>query len=125
MAEISLYFKSIVEQDKCAVVICDMNDIIIYMNPAAKERYKKHGDLVGKSIMDCHNEQSRAKIREVAEWFGQSAENNIIFTFHNPKENKDVYMVALRDENGGLIGYYEKHEYRTPEADLQSTAQAK
>ena len=115
MAELSLYFKSIVEQDRCAVVICDMNDIIIYMNPAAKERYKKHGDLVGKSIMDCHNERSCAKIREVVEWFGQSAENNMIFTFHNPKENKDVYMVALRDEDGGLIGYYEKHEYRTPE----------
>ena len=25
-------------------------------------------------------------------------------------------MVALRDENGELIGYYEKHEYRTKEA---------
>ena len=28
--------------------------------------------------------------------------------------NKDVYMVALRDE-GELIGYYEKHEYRNAE----------
>ena len=27
------------------------------------------------------------------------------------KQNKDVYMVALRDE-GKLIGYYEKHEQR-------------
>ena len=25
-------------------------------------------------------------------------------------------MVALRDEDGSLIGYYEKHEYRKPEA---------
>ena len=24
-------------------------------------------------------------------------------------------MVALRDEDGNLIGYYEKHEYRDPE----------
>ncbi len=24
-------------------------------------------------------------------------------------------MVALRDEDGTLIGYYEKHEYRTAE----------
>ena len=24
-------------------------------------------------------------------------------------------MIALRDEDGTLIGYYEKHEYRTPE----------
>ncbi len=115
MQDIYLYFKSIVEQDRCAVVICDMNDTIIYMNPAAKERYKKHGDLIGKSIMDCHNERSCQKIREVVEWFKQSAENNIIFTYHNPKENKDVYMVALRGENKELIGYYEKHEYRTSE----------
>lgn len=117
MYELDLYFKSIVEQDRCAVVICDMNDIIIYMNPAAKERYKKHGDLIGKSIMDCHNERSCQKIREVVEWFRQSAENNIMFTYHNPKENKDVYMVALRGENKELIGYYEKHEYRTPESE--------
>ena len=115
MAELDLYFRSIVEQDRCAVVICDLDDTIVYMNPAARERYKKHGNLIGKSIMDCHNEQSRAKIREVVEWFKQGVENNIIFTFHNPKENKDVYMVALRGENGELIGYYEKHEYRTPE----------
>ena len=26
-------------------------------------------------------------------------------------------MVALRDENGNLIGYYEKHEYRNRETD--------
>lgn len=117
MQDIYLCFKSIVEQDRCAVVICDMNDIIIYMNPAAKERYKKHGDLIGKSIMDCHNERSCQKIREVVEWFKQSAENNIMFTYHNPKENKDVYMIALRDDNKKLIGYYEKHEYRTPEIE--------
>ena len=24
-------------------------------------------------------------------------------------------MVALRDSEGGLIGYYEKHEFRNPE----------
>ena len=29
-------------------------------------------------------------------------------------QNKDVYMVALRDA-GKLIGYYEKHEYRNAE----------
>lgn len=26
-----------------------------------------------------------------------------------------VYMVALRDDAGQLIGYYEKHEYRNRE----------
>jgi hypothetical protein len=36
-------------------------------------------------------------------------------TFYNEKQNKDVYMVALRDDTGELIGYYEKHEYRNRE----------
>ena len=27
-------------------------------------------------------------------------------------------MVALRDDNGTLIGYYEKHEYRNQETRL-------
>lgn len=34
------------------------------------------------------------------------------------KENKDVYMVALHDDTGVLIGYYEKHEYRNIEKRL-------
>ncbi len=39
----------------------------------------------------------------------------MIYTSRNEKENKDVYMVALRDDDGKLIGYYEKHEYRDQE----------
>lgn len=109
------YFKSIVEQDRCAVVICNLRHEIIYMNKSALERYQKHGELVGTSIFDCHNAESNAKIREVVEWFAKSPENNLVFTYRNDKENKDVYMVALRDENGELIGYYEKHEFRNPE----------
>lgn len=112
--DLSVYFRSIVEQDRCAVVICDLAHEIIYMNPAAVEKY--HGNLVGKSIFDCHNGDSREKIRKVADWFAESREHNIIFTFHNEKQNKDVYMVALRDESGALIGYYEKHEFRDPES---------
>ena len=109
------YFKSIVEQDRSDVVICNLSHEIIYMNKSARERYKKHGELVGKSIFDCHNAESNAKICEVVEWFAKSPDNNLVFTYHNDRENKDVYMVALRDENGELIGYYEKHEFRNPE----------
>ena len=41
--------------------------------------------------------------------------NNKVYTFRNEKENKDVYMIALRNDAGELIGYYEKHEYRNIE----------
>ncbi len=112
--DLAPYFKSIVEQDRCAVVICNLEHEIIYMNPAAKERYAKRGGaaLVGKSLLACHNPQSVEMIKKVMEWFAESAQHNIVYTYHNEKENKDVYMVALRDEAGELIGYYEKHEYR-------------
>lgn len=115
MTELPPFFKSIIEQDRCAVVICGLNHEILYMNPAALKRYGKHGNLIGKSIFDCHSPDSNDKIREVVAWFAKSRENNLVYTFHNEKQNKDVYMVALRDENGELIGYYEKHEFRNPE----------
>lgn len=115
--ELTVFFKSVVDSDNAPVVICDMNNIIIYVNPTAANRYAKKGGygLVGKSLFECHNDNSNEKILKILKWFSQSKNNNRIFTFHNPKENKDVYMIALRDDNGNLIGYYEKHEYRTPE----------
>lgn len=115
--EISKYFKSIIEQDRCAVVICNLENEIIYMNPTAIARYQKRGGaaLIGKSLLDCHNPNSSKMIQKVVMWFAKSKENNIVYTTHNEKENKDVYMVALRDEDGTLIGYYEKHEYRNVE----------
>ena len=111
------FFKSVLEQDRCAVVLCDLEHTIVYMNPAAGERYAKYGgmELVGKSLLDCHSPHANEMIKKVVAWFAESAAHNLIYTFRNEKENKDVYMVALRDDDGKLIGYYEKHEYRNRE----------
>lgn len=115
--ELSQFFKSVIDSDRSAVVICDTMHKIVYMNPAAEERYSKSGGkaLLGKSLFDCHGEKSKDMIKRIAEWFGKSPENNLVYTFYNEKENKDVYMTALRDDKGKLIGYYEKHEYRNRE----------
>jgi len=115
--ELSAFFKSIIEQDRCAVVICNLQHEIIYMNPAACARYSSRGGakLIGQSLLNCHNEKSNEMIKSVIEWFQKNTDNNMIYTFCNKKENKDVYMVALRDADGTLIGYYEKHEYRNTE----------
>lgn len=117
--ELNQFFKSIIDQDRCAVVICNLDHEIIYMNPAAAARYARRGGarLVGRSLLDCHNEKSGEIIKKVVAWFAESTDHNIIYTSHNKKENKDVYMVALRDEDGTLIGYYEKHEYRNAETE--------
>ena len=106
-------FKSILDQDIAPVVVCDMDNIIVYMNPSAVKHY--HKDLTGRGIKDCHPPKANEMIDKVVSMFKESKDNNIIYTFRNDDENKDVYMVALRDDNGELIGYYEKHEYRNRE----------
>ena len=78
------------------------------MNPAAVNSYAKRGGdkLIGRSLLDCHNQESRDKIQKVVDWFAADESHN------------HVYMVALREE-GRLIGYYEKHEYRNSETMKQ------
>ncbi len=111
------FFKSILNEDKAPIVVCDLGHRIIFMNPSAIDRYSGYGgaSLLGKSLLGCHNEKSVEIINRVLGWFKESTDNNRVYTYFNEKENKDVYMVALRDESGELIGYYEKHEYRTRE----------
>lgn len=112
--EIYEHFKSRVDQDTSAEVICDTAHKIIYMKPVACQRYSKYGGrlLVGKNLLNCHNDRSKEMINRVLDWFRTNTANNSVHTYYNEKENKDVYMIALRNEQGTLIGYYEKHEYR-------------
>ena len=104
---------SLVQQDTAPVVICDTKSVVRYMNPAAVKRY--HADLTGRDVRECHPPEANEKIERVLRWFEASKDNNRVYTYRNERENKDVYMIALRDEKGELIGYYEKHEYRSRE----------
>ena len=117
--ELTKFFKSIIDEDRSAIVICNLNHQIIYMNNAACEKYHKRGGslLLGKNLFDCHNSNSKEMIIKIIDWFKLKTSNNRIYISHNAKENKDVYMIALRDEQGELIGYYEKHEYRNCETE--------
>lgn len=105
--ELSKYFKGMVDNDTDHVIICDLDNTVIYLNKMAEKRYGK--DLLGKNIKDCHNDNSKIIIDKVLNWFKESKNNNIYFEKHNDIKNTDNYMVAIRDENDNLIGYYEKH----------------
>lgn len=126
--DLSVFLKSLAESDIAPIVICNTEHTIVYMNSTAISRYEKWGgeSLVGKSIFCCHTDDSNKKIVNVVKWFAENPHNNRIYTYHNPAENKDVYMIALRNEAGELIGYYEKHEYRNAEtANLYNITQRK
>lgn len=115
---IDAYLKSVIEQDIQPVVICDSGHKIIYMNPSAVQRYAKRGgkELLGRSLLDCHSPRSQELIIKVCELFKRDKNTNRVFTTYSQKHDSDVYMIALRDENGEYIGYYEKHEGRTRES---------
>ncbi len=112
--ELVPFLKSVVDNDTDAVVVCDLSHTMIYLNPAAVKRYEKRGGaaLVGKSVLDCHNEHSCRMIERVIEWYQKDASHNVVFLGFQEKRGEDLYMIALRDENGKLIGYYEKHACR-------------
>lgn len=46
-----------------AATVCDTNGTIIYMNHKSRSTFS--GDLIGKSLFDCHNPKSADKIREI------------------------------------------------------------
>lgn len=69
--EMTPFFKSIIDQDRCAVVICDLSHKVIYMNPAAEKRFEKRGGkaLIGTNLLACHGSASAEAIVKVVEWF--------------------------------------------------------
>jgi DUF438 domain-containing protein len=88
------------------IIFVDNNHIIQYMNVPAKKHYEKWGDVVGKSIFDCHNDDSKKIIKE--SWSRlQKGEDEVLFT---DSEKHRVYLRGVRDRNGKLLGYYERYE---------------
>ena len=57
----------------CAVTVCDAEGIIIYQNDKAVETYKKHGNLIGKNLYECHSERSKEIIRHLLATGGSNA----------------------------------------------------
>jgi len=88
------------------VVFVDTNQIIRYVNAPAVKKYAKWGNILGKSIFDCHNPDSCKMIREMFVRF-ENGENDILFVSN---EKHLVYMRAVRDKQGKFIGYYERFE---------------
>ena len=117
--EIDKYLRAFVETDMNQIVICDTNHIIVYMNKVAIEKFSDLGgaDLIGKSLMQYLCVETKSRIEAIVSWFSESPDNNWVYTYRNEASQTDMYAVALRDENGNLIGYYEKRRSTFPETE--------
>ena len=85
----------------CAVTVCDKDGVVLYMNDKAKETFAKHGDLIGKSMIPCHNERSRAIIADLLASGGTNA-----YTIQKNGVKKMIYQTAWK-ENGVVAGLVE------------------
>jgi DUF438 domain-containing protein len=74
---------------------------------ATLELERGYRDLIGKSIFNCHNENSKEKI--LAAFEKLKHHGNEVFIGVSMKNHR-VYMNPVRDENGELVGYFERFE---------------
>jgi hypothetical protein len=93
-----------------AVLFVDNDHVIRHLNlPAEKKYYEQRGlsNLIGKSLFDCHAAASRPKIIELHQRL-QAGEDEI-FLVVTP-QNERVTLIAVRDRQRNLLGYYERFE---------------
>jgi len=87
-------------------VFVDAEHIIQYMNRGAVDHYRGKPAQVGKSIFACHNEDSKRIILDVFESFRKGENERMIVD----DERQRVYMRAVRDKEGNLLGYFERFQ---------------
>ena len=70
------FYKSIVDQDRASIVICNLKHEIIYMNPAAVNSYAKRGGdkLIGRITLSILSIM-RSKIKMFIWWHSEKRED--------------------------------------------------
>jgi hypothetical protein len=76
------------------------------MNKAAIAYYEEGESLLGRSLLDCHNERSQRMMVEILADMHRGLEERLI----TDNEEHRIYMRAVRDPDGKVLGYYERYE---------------
>jgi DUF438 domain-containing protein len=97
---------AILDSIKDPILFADTGHTTRYMNKAAIAHYSQGAALIGRSLFDCHNERSQAIMLEVLAALAAGEEERLI----TDNEKHRIYMRAVRDGAGHLLGYYERYE---------------
>ena len=89
-----------VEEFPGAVIVCDLQGIILEMNTRAVNDYVKSGGaaLIGSNLLDCHTEH----VRPMIESLFQTQEKNV-YTIEKNGQHKIIYQAPWYEE-GGVSG---------------------
>jgi nitrogen-specific signal transduction histidine kinase len=96
---------AILDSLKDPVMFADTEHAILYMNKAAVAHFDDGEALLGTSLLDCHNERSCEIILETLEAMHKGEDERLI----TDTEKHRIYMRAVRDTAGEVIGYYERY----------------
>ena len=101
---------AILDSLKEPVLVADTDHMTVYMNKAAIDFYTGGESLIGRSLLECHNEVSQQMMIEILAAMQEGEEEQII----TDDEEHRIYMRAVRGRDGRLLGYYERYEPPKP-----------
>lgn len=97
---------AILDSLKDPLLFADTDHVTRYMNKSAIAYYEEGESLVGRSLLDCHNERSQQMMIEILAEMHEGLQERLI----TDDEEHRIYMRAVRDAEGKVLGYYERYE---------------
>jgi len=100
------FFQELLDSFKNPVLFADTGHVVRYANRAAQQFYPDGDQLIGRSLFDCHNQQSQQQMVDILQQMEAGLDEVLI----TDNEKRRIYMRAVRSRSGELRGYYERFE---------------
>lgn len=100
------FLLSLLNSIKDPILFADTNHIVQYMNKAAIEHFEDGEKLLQSNLLKCHNEVSQKMMIDIFSEMKNGLEEKMI----TDNEKYRIFMRAIRDEKGNLLGYFERYE---------------
>ena len=98
---------AILDSLKAPILFADPSHVTRYMNQAAIQHYEGGVDLLGKSLLECHNEKSQEIMIEILDLMvNEGLEEREI----SQEDGQRIFMRVVKDSTGTVLGYYERYE---------------
>ncbi len=99
------FLGAILDSLKDPILVADTEHVTLYMNKAAIAHYEEGEALVGRSLLDCHNERSQRTMKEILAEMHEGLDERLI----TDDDERRIYMRVVRDVAGEVLGYYERY----------------
>lgn len=85
------------KEAEISLTVADKEGKIIYMNDLANLTFAKYGDLIGRSLYECHSENSNSKIKLMLK---EGSSNIYTIEKLGKKDNHTITMEKQRNNRG-------------------------